>query len=130
MITSDTIVIRRAGAADVRVLARLAALDSAAIPAADSLIAERDGVAVAALDLTDGRVVADPFERSVDLVELPPPPGDPRARRPAPPRHPRVHAPPARWPARPRLSTPPTTPGSRAARGVRGCDSLRRCSTC
>ena len=70
MITSDTIVIRRAGAADVRVLARLAALDSAVIPSADSLIAERDGVAVAALDLTDGRVVADPFERSVDLVEL------------------------------------------------------------
>ena len=70
MITSDTIVIRRAGAADVRVLARLAALDSAAIPGADSLIAERDGVAIAALDLADGRVVADPFERSVDLVEL------------------------------------------------------------
>ena len=67
MITSDTIVIRRAGAADVRVLARLAALDSAVIPSADSLIADRDAVA---LDLTDGRVVADPFERSVDLVEL------------------------------------------------------------
>ena len=30
MITTDTIVIRRAGAADVRILARLAALDSAA----------------------------------------------------------------------------------------------------
>ena len=70
MITSDTIVIRRAGAADVRVLARLAALDSAAIPGTDSLIAERDGVAVAALDLTDGRVVADPFERTIDLVEM------------------------------------------------------------
>ena len=70
MINSDTIVIRRAGAADARVLARLAALDSTAIPGADSLIAERDGVPVAALDLTDGRVVADPFERSLDLVEL------------------------------------------------------------
>ena len=70
MISTDTIVIRRAGAADVRVLARLAALDSAAIPGTDSLIAERDGVAVAALDLTDGRVVADPFERTADVVEL------------------------------------------------------------
>src|SRR5688500_6059072 len=70
MITSYTIVIRRAGAAYVRVLARFAAPVRSAIPSADSLIAERDGVAVAALDLTDGRVVADPFERSVDLVEL------------------------------------------------------------
>jgi hypothetical protein len=68
MITSDTIVIRRAGAADVRVLARLAALDSAVIPGADSLIAERDGVAVAALDLTDGRVVADPFAPTARLA--------------------------------------------------------------
>ena len=70
MIASDTIVIRRAGAADIRVLARLAALDSAATPAADSLIAELDGVAVAALDLADGQIITDPFARSVDLVEL------------------------------------------------------------
>ncbi len=70
MIATDTIVIRRAGAADARILARLAALDSAAAPGSESLIAELDGVAVAALDLTDGRVVADPFARTADLVEL------------------------------------------------------------
>jgi hypothetical protein len=70
MIATDTIVIRRAGAADARVLAHLAALDSAAVPGPDSLIAELDGVAVAALDLTDRRVVADPFARTADLVEL------------------------------------------------------------
>ena len=70
MISTDTIVIRRAGAADARTLTRLAALDSAPVPGLDSLIAERDGVAVAALDLADGRVVADPFERSIDLVEM------------------------------------------------------------
>jgi hypothetical protein len=69
--TADTtIVIRRAGAADGRVLARLAALDSARIPSADSLIAEADGVPVAALDLADGRVVADPFAPTADVVEL------------------------------------------------------------
>ena len=70
MISTDTIVIRRAGAADARTLTRLAALDSAPVPGLESLIAERDGVAVAALDLVDGRVVADPFARTVDLVEM------------------------------------------------------------
>ena len=41
--TADsTLIIRRAGAADAQVLARLGALDSAAAPGADSLIAELD----------------------------------------------------------------------------------------
>jgi hypothetical protein len=70
MIATDTIVIRRAGAADAPTLARLAALDSAVQPGADSLIAEIDGQAVAALDMADGRVVADPFARTADLVDL------------------------------------------------------------
>jgi hypothetical protein len=70
MIATDTIIIRRAGAADARILARLAALDSAAQPGDDSLIAEIDGRPVAALDLADGRVVADPFARTADLVDL------------------------------------------------------------
>jgi hypothetical protein len=68
--TTDTIIIRRAGAADARVLARLAALDSARVPGADSLIAELDGVPVAALDLADGHVVADPFAPTAEVVEL------------------------------------------------------------
>jgi hypothetical protein len=68
--TADTIIIRRAGAADGSVLARLAALDSARIPAPDSLVAEADGVPVAALDLTDGHVVADPFAPTADVVEM------------------------------------------------------------
>ena len=70
MSTSDSITIRRAGAADVTVLARLAALDSAPVPGTDSLVAEAGGRAVAALDLKDGRVVADPFARTADLVDL------------------------------------------------------------
>jgi hypothetical protein len=69
--TADTtIVIRRAGAADLQVLARLAALDSAATPGADSLIAELDGSPVAALDVARGQVVADPFQRTADVVAL------------------------------------------------------------
>jgi hypothetical protein len=70
MTANDTIVIRRAGAADARVLTRLAALDSAPVPGDGSLLAEVDGVAVAALDPRDGRVVADPFARTADLVAL------------------------------------------------------------
>jgi hypothetical protein len=68
--TTDTIIIRRAGAADVRTLARLAALDSAFAPGADALVAELGGVAVAALDLVDGHVVADPFAPTADVVDL------------------------------------------------------------
>jgi hypothetical protein len=68
--TADTIIIRRAGAADASTVARLAALDSAPIPGPDSLVAEADGVPVAALDLTDGHVVADPFVPTADVVEL------------------------------------------------------------
>jgi hypothetical protein len=68
--TADTIIIRRAGAADASVLARLAALDSAAVPGPESLIAEIDGAPVAALDLADGHVVADPFAPTADVVEL------------------------------------------------------------
>jgi hypothetical protein len=70
MSTSDSITIRRAGAADATVLARLAALDSALAPGADSLVAEAGGRAVAALDLDDGRIVADPFARTAEVVEL------------------------------------------------------------
>jgi hypothetical protein len=70
MIRTNAIVIRHAEAADLPVLARLAALDSAPMVSVNALIAELDGVAVAALDLDDGRVVADPFTPSIDLVDL------------------------------------------------------------
>jgi hypothetical protein len=64
------IVIRRASAADTRVLWRLAALDNAPAPAAapDVLIAEIDGEPVAAV--AGGRAIADPFRRTAELVEL------------------------------------------------------------
>jgi hypothetical protein len=67
---SPTISIRAATGDDGRTLTRLAALDSAEVPAGPVLVAEVDGEAQAALSLRDGRVVADPFERTAELVSL------------------------------------------------------------
>jgi hypothetical protein len=64
------VTVRRATDADVMALTRLAALDSAAIPAAPVLLAEVDGEPLAALSLVDGAVAADPFHRTADLVAL------------------------------------------------------------
>jgi hypothetical protein len=65
----DTITIRRANPAEAAV-ARLAQLDSAPAPAGELLAAEVDGELRAAVSLTDGSAIADPFERTVELVEL------------------------------------------------------------
>ena len=67
---SPIISIRAATTNDGRTLTRLAALDSAEVPAGPVLVAEVDGEAQAALSLRDGRVVADPFERTAELVSL------------------------------------------------------------
>ena len=66
----DAIVIRHATAADARAVAELAILDSREPLSGPALIAEVDGVARAALDLSDGSVVADPFAYTGELVEL------------------------------------------------------------
>ena len=72
MIPTYTIVIRHATDSDhdQRVLSRLAALDSRVRLRGPALIAEVDGVARAALDLSDDSVAADPFVPTVELVEL------------------------------------------------------------
>jgi hypothetical protein len=62
--------LRPAGAADRAALARLAALDDAEPVSGDVVMAFADGHAVAAMSVRDGRVVADPFTRTVDAVEL------------------------------------------------------------
>jgi hypothetical protein len=67
----DTLTIRRATEADSAALHRLAALDSASPPTgSDMLVAEVDGELWAALDLEDGRAIADPFRPSGELVGL------------------------------------------------------------
>lgn len=66
----DALTIRPATADDTAALRRLAALDSASPPTGDALVAEVDGELWAALDLDDGRAIADPFRTSGDLVVL------------------------------------------------------------
>ena len=64
------VTIRRATESDEAALARLAALDSAAVPAAPVLLAESNGELRAALSLRDGETVADPFHPTAKLLEL------------------------------------------------------------
>ena len=70
-LTDTNITIRRATDSDASALRRLAALDDAAAPAArpDTLIAELSGEPVAAISRC-GRAIADPFRRTLELVEL------------------------------------------------------------
>jgi hypothetical protein len=65
-----TVAIRPATAADAAALRRLAALDSAACPTGPMLIAAAGGRIVAAVSLETAVVVADPFERTAELVAL------------------------------------------------------------
>ena len=58
---SNTVLLRTASAADRPMLDQLAELDSAPKLHGTVLLAELDGVPVAALERSSGRVVADPF---------------------------------------------------------------------
>ena len=62
--------IRLSTASDAGALTRLAAFDDAAPPSGRALIAERDGVAVAAVTLTSGRVLGGPAPRTAAAVHL------------------------------------------------------------
>jgi hypothetical protein len=62
--------LREAAPCDAAALEHLAALDSAEPPRGPLLVAERDARLVAALSLADGQVVADPFQRTADVVSL------------------------------------------------------------
>jgi hypothetical protein len=62
--------IRESRPDDHRSLADLAALDSAAPITHEALVAELDGAPIAALDLDDGRAIADPTVPSGAAVDL------------------------------------------------------------
>ncbi|HWH93957.1 MAG TPA: hypothetical protein VNT03_08845 [Baekduia sp.] len=62
--------IRTALPDDSRAIARLAALDSARVPAGPLLLAEIDGEPWAAIALSSGRAIADPFRPTAALVDL------------------------------------------------------------
>jgi hypothetical protein len=66
----DGVLLRTARADDDADLTRLAALDSASPLAGPALLAEHNGAVVAALSLSTGRAIADPFVPSLHLVEL------------------------------------------------------------
>ena len=67
---TGSVSIRRAGPHDAPALCRLAALDSAAPLRGEVLLAELEGEPLAALSLTDGAAVADPFRPTAGLVAL------------------------------------------------------------
>jgi hypothetical protein len=62
--------IRPARAGDAPALWRLAALDSAPLPAEPLLIAEVDGEIRVAVSASDSRAIADPFVPTAHIVEL------------------------------------------------------------
>ncbi len=62
--------VRLAGDADAARLTHLARLDSANPIDRHALLAEVDGELVAAISLTDGAVIADPFRRTAPAVGL------------------------------------------------------------
>ena len=66
----NSITLRLALASDEHELARLAALDSSKTPARPVLLVLVNRQPLAAISLTDGTVVADPFQRTAELVEL------------------------------------------------------------
>jgi hypothetical protein len=63
------ITLRRARPGDQRALWRLAALDSAPPLDCDAVVAEHDGVLIAALG-SDGRAIADPFRHTASIVTM------------------------------------------------------------
>ena len=68
--TAPTVLIRAARGSDGVALNRLAALDSAHVPAGELLVAEADGTVVAALSPDTGAAIADPFRHTADVVAL------------------------------------------------------------
>jgi hypothetical protein len=68
--TASTISLRHATTDDEQALRRLAALDSTRLGDGPFLVAETDADVVAALSLSDGTSIADPFRHTAELVEL------------------------------------------------------------
>jgi hypothetical protein len=66
----EDVTIRRGGPADEAALVRLAALDEARPLTGEVLVAEVDGELWAALELAEGRTIADPFRPTLAVREL------------------------------------------------------------
>ena len=66
----DPVVVRHATARDERRIGELARLDDRRLPAGPFLVAEFGGETIAAMSLSADVVVADPFRRTADAVDL------------------------------------------------------------
>jgi hypothetical protein len=69
-LATPIIAIRQATADDHADLRRLAALDSAAVPSGDVLLGVVDGDVRAAVEIAAGRVIANPFVATAEIVAL------------------------------------------------------------
>jgi hypothetical protein len=67
---SEPVTIREAASADLPALRRVAERDSARMIERPAVVALSDGEVRAALSLSDGSVIADPFHRTAEIVEL------------------------------------------------------------
>jgi hypothetical protein len=67
---NEPLIITHSEESDMPSVWRLAALDDRRAPHAPALLAYVGGELRAALGLTDGQVVADPFHRTEDIVEM------------------------------------------------------------
>jgi hypothetical protein len=66
----ESVLVRRATAGDLAGVRRLALLDSRRVGDGPYLVAEIADEMLAAMSLSTGRIVADPFRRTRDAVEL------------------------------------------------------------
>ena len=67
---NDAITLRHAVPEDAPTLTQLAQLDCAIVPPSPLLVAEVGGQARAAISLRDGSTIADPFHRTLAVLEL------------------------------------------------------------
>jgi len=68
--SSADVVIRFARPRDAGAIRDLEALDSRVLGDGQRLVAEHDGIVVAAISVADGKVAADPFECTINSVAL------------------------------------------------------------
>ena len=66
----DSVAVRVARREDAAAIRRVAALDGKRVPTGEVLVAEADSEIIAALSVSDGTRVADPFRWTSDVVAL------------------------------------------------------------
>ena len=66
----NSLTMRPAAVNDAKALRRLAQLDSKHEPSGEALVAEMNGELLAAVPLDGGPAIADPFERTAEIVSL------------------------------------------------------------